>query len=187
MGRGIQRGQSCAWLNWIAPAGNKMKTVARKTVPMATEAGFIASPRWAGEHDEFDSGRPTRGFPENPGRLVLIEHENVALLDALGAEIREAATDEGSGGSTTTVRGRNREMVDVSAASIVPAEHSPDEAVGIECDEAQPGIPLQKLLEAGGGVRIAQTHTLRGLPERSKGLVVRQDHFANLQCERLHR
>jgi len=39
-----QRGQSCAWLSWIAPAGNRTKTVPRKTVPMATEDGFTASP-----------------------------------------------------------------------------------------------------------------------------------------------
>jgi len=79
--------------------------------------------------------------PEGAAGGVVGVEENIALLNAEPAKACERFVDESATEATPTVRGSNRQMVQVAAPAVVPTEDGADEGAGfIRSDEAQAGI-----------------------------------------------
>ncbi len=64
------------------------------------------------------------------------------------------------------------EMMEESAAPVVPAQHRTDDPPLLIGHEAQPGVPGEKVLHIPGLVGPAQPDSLGPLPQRAGGIVV---------------
>jgi len=92
------------------------------------------------DHEVFAHG-PAFTQPEGAAGGVVGVEENIALLNAEPAKAGERFVDERATEATPTVRGSNRQMVQVAAPTVVPTEDgADDDAGGVSGDKAQAGI-----------------------------------------------
>jgi hypothetical protein len=111
--------------------------------------------------------------PELAAVVVVVEEEDVALGDAGGAELGEAAFDERGAEAVAAVFGSDGEVVEVTAATVVAAEDGGDDVTfGIAGEEAHAGVAGEEAFEGLAFVGFVEAEAVLLAPEGDDGVVV---------------
>ena len=123
--------------------------------------------------NEVLSLSPAYALPESPRPDIVGVHEEVASDDAFPLQASQDLFAEGATETTPSVRGRNGEVMEITAATVVTSKHGPNDPALVESQEAQAWIAVEVAREPLSRVHRAKCETLGPLPQGHDLFIVR--------------